>query len=427
MLTRVYLFVILVNKGFYLFMKIISRQFFVFILLSAVFFITGIGVGQNIKLERELSSNSSKLNLSISNDNPDFVDKTIDFDLFWDVWQALENKYYQAESVTDQDLYYGSIRGMVGALDDPYTVFFNPEEAEEFNQEMEGKFEGIGAEIGIKNDILTIISPLSGTPADLAGLRPGDKVLAIDDFDTSNIFVEEAVRRIRGPRGSLVILKILHKNAEASEDISIMRDEIIIPTISSEMKGQNKDIAYLRIFSFIDNTAQDFEKTVNLLLKQKPKGLILDLRSNPGGYLDSAVKIAGFWVKDGAPVVLERFADDKDQVYKSAGPAILKDLKTIVLVNEGSASASEILAGALRDYDYAVIVGEQTFGKGSVQDYSSLPGGSALKVTVAEWLTPGGASINKEGIAPDIAVEMTADDYNKDLDPQLQRAVELLE
>ena len=414
-------------------MKIISRQFWVFVLLSAMFFITGIGVGQNIKLGRQLSSSlddessCSKFNLSISNNKPDFVDKTIDFDLFWEVWQALENKYYQAKAVNDQDLYYGSIKGMVGALGDPYTVFFNPEEAEKFNQEMEGKFEGIGAEIGIKNDILTIIAPLTGTPADLAGLRPGDKVLAIDDFDTSNIFVEEAVRRIRGPRGSKVILKILHKDAETAEDISIIRDEIIIPTINSEMKGQNKDIAYLRIFSFIDNTAQDFKKNIDSLLKQKPKGLILDLRSNPGGYLDSAVKIAGFWVKDGAPVVLERFADDKDQVYKSSGPAILKDLKTVILVNEGSASASEILAGALRDYDYAVIVGEQTFGKGSVQDYSLLHGGSALKVTVAEWLTPGGANINKEGIAPDVAVEMTTDDYNKDLDPQLQKAVDLLE
>lgn len=410
-------------------MKIISRQFWVFVLLSSVFFIAGIGVGQNVQISRHLLSNSladeisaSKFNLSISDHKPN-----IDFDLFWDVWQALKNKYYHADAINDQDLYYGSIRGMVGALRDPYTVFFNPEEAAQFNQEMEGKFEGIGAEIGIKEDILTVIAPLPGTPAELAGLRPGDHVLAIDDFDTYNISVEEAVRRIRGPRGSKVILKILHRDLKIAEDISITRDEIIIPTISSEMKGQNKDIAYLRIYSFIDNTASDFKKSIGFLLKQKPKGLILDLRSNPGGYLDSAVKIAGFWIKDGSIVVLERFADDKEQVYKSSGPAVLENLKTIVLVNQGSASASEILAGALRDYDYAVIIGEQTFGKGSVQDYSPMQGGSALKITIAEWLTPKGTNINKEGIGPDITVEMTADDYNQDLDPQLEKAVGLLE
>ena len=404
---------------------------FVFLfLLVFIVFVLGIGVGQSIKFNRNNSPDKISANSLFSslgdNNLPEFVDaREVDFDLFWDVWESLEDQYYQQKEIADSDLFYGSIRGMVAALGDPYTIFFDPEQAQAFNQELQGTFEGIGAEIGIKHDRLTIIAPLPDTPAKKAGLRAGDKILAIDDVDTYNMFIDEAVRRIRGPKGSEVVLTVLSKDDTSPREVGIIRDKIIINTVSWEIVEGNKDLVYIRIFSFIEDAARDFKKEVDLILDQNPKGLILDLRSNPGGYLDAAVRIASFWIDNG-PVVKERFADDKIELYKAQGAAKLKDLKTVVLVNGGSASASEILAGALRDYNKAIIVGEQTFGKGSVQDYSNLKDGSALKITVAEWLTPQGVSINKEGITPDIVVEMTKEDYNEDRDPQMEKAVELL-
>jgi carboxyl-terminal processing protease len=415
--------------------KILYKHFncIFLLLLGLIVFVLGVSVGQSTKFNRQAQNNSpDKISAAplfgdLGNNNlPKFVDaKEVDFDLFWDVWKSLEDQYYQQQEIADSNLFYGSIRGMVAALGDPYTMFFDPKEARAFDQELQGTFEGIGAEIGIKHNRLTIIAPLPDTPAKRAGLRAGDKILAIDDVDTYNMFIDEAVRKIRGPRGSEVVLTILSKNDTSARKISIIRDKIIVRSVSWKPVENNKDLIYLRIFSFTDDTARDFKNQINAILKKNPKGIILDLRSNPGGYLDAAVRVASLWIEDG-PIVQERFADDKIELYKAQGKAILKDLKTVVLVNEGSASASEIVAGALQDYKKAIIVGEQTFGKGLVQDYSSLKDGSALKITVAEWLTPQGVSINKEGITPDNVVEMTKDDYNEDKDPQMEKAVELL-
>jgi len=358
---------------------------------------------------------------------PEFVDEdVVDFTLFWDVWESVENRYYK-QPVEDEKLFYGAIKGMVAALGDPYTTFFDPEEANTFNNDLEGKFEGIGAEIAIKNDILTIVAPLKDSPAERAGLLPGDKVFAIDGIETALLSLNDAVKKIRGPKGSTVVLNVLHKIDTAPVDIAVIRDKIVINTIKWELIGKDKDIAYISIFSFNPDTVKDFSAAVSEIVKKKPRGIILDLRSNPGGLLDAAVEISSFWIEDGIIVNEKNSLDAESVIYKATGRARLKSFETVVLVNVGSASGSEIVAGALRDYDKGVIVGETTFGKGSVQDYTILDGGSGLKVTIAEWLTPNGISINEDGIVPDIIIELTREDYNQDLDPQLDKAIELLE
>ncbi len=354
---------------------------------------------------------------------PAFVDnKSVDFKLFWNVWESLENRFYK-QPLSQEKLFYGAVKGMTAATGDPYTVFFDPTSAAEFNRELEGKFEGIGAEIAIKHDRLTVVSPLAESPAERAGLRPGDVILAIDKVDTATLSLEDAVSRIRGPKGTTVVLTILTKGVSETKDAQVKREEIIVKTVQWEIVAGN--VAYVRIFSFNEDTIDDFKTTVSAVIKKNSSGIILDLRSNPGGYLDSAVKMASYWIPEGV-IVEERFSDGAKDSYKAVGQARLEDQKTVVLVNEGSASASEIVAGALQDYGKATIVGEQTFGKGSVQDYSSLEGGSALKITIAEWLTPKGNSINEIGIKPDIVVPMSVEDVNNDMDPQLERAIELL-
>jgi len=410
---------------------LIYAGFFAFI-----FFLFGLGIGQTMRIEKYATQSADphtviKPIVSQNGSNscialPDFVDEeNVEFDLLWEVWETLEDRFYR-QPLSDEELFYGAVKGIASSLDDPYTVFFDPEEAEAFNRELEGKFEGIGAEIAIKHGRLTIVSPLPESPAEKAGLRPGDIVLVIDEEDTRDMSIEQAVFLIRGPKSTKVVLSIFSKGASEARDVTVIRDEIVIKTVSWEMVGDNNDIAYMDIFSFHEDTTKDFKRAVVELLRKQPKGIILDLRSNPGGFLDSAVDMASFWIDEG-PVVKERFFDQTVENYNAHGASKLKGIKTVVLVNEGSASASEIVAGALQDYDQATIVGEQTFGKGSVQEYAELQKGAALKVTIAEWLTPNGRSIEDEGITPDIIVEMTSEDFDNDLDPQLDKAIELLQ
>ncbi|MBI4359496.1 MAG: S41 family peptidase [Candidatus Jacksonbacteria bacterium] len=346
------------------------------------------------------------------------------FALFFEVWESLENRFYK-QPVSDEDLFYGAIKGMAASVRDPYTIFLDPKEAAEFNKELEGKFEGIGAEIAIKHDRLTIVSPLADSPAERAGLKPGNIILAIDSLNTAFMSLDEAVTRIRGPKGTMVLLTILSDDSDGTKEVSVKREEITVKTVQVEMVSED-NIAHIRVFSFNEDTMRDFKQAVSSILKRKTSGIILDLRSNPGGYLDSAVEMASYWIPEGV-IVEERFSDGAKDAYNAVPPSRLQDIKTVVLVNEGSASASEIVAGALKDYGKAVIVGEQTFGKGSVQDYSPLKDGSALKFTIAQWFTPKGISINDKGITPDVVVPMDAKDVNNNEDPQLTRAIELLQ
>ncbi len=351
------------------------------------------------------------------------LSQDVDFSLFWDVWDILQEQYVDKDKLNEKKMFYGALQGLVSSVDDPYTVFMDPKIAQDFEDDLSGTFEGIGAEIGIKNDILTIIAPLSGMPAEKAGLLAGDKVIAIDKESTAGISIDEAVRKIRGPKGTQVTLTISRDGLDNIEDIAITRDTIIVRSVRTQHRDDN--IFVIKISNFNEDTENLFNQAVKEIVEINPTGVILDLRNNPGGYLDTAIEIASEWIEDGV-VVIEKFSEEKKHEYLARGRARLKDYPTVVLVNQGSASASEILAGALRDYEKATIVGKQTFGKGSVQSLEDLRDGSSVKITVAKWLTPNGDCINEQGIIPDQEVELTPEDYNENRDPQTDRAIEIL-
>jgi carboxyl-terminal processing protease len=308
-------------------------------------------------------------------------------------------------------------------MDDPYTIFMDPKEAQEFSDDLLGTFEGIGAEVGMRNDLITVIAPLAGMPAEKAGIRAGDKIYAINGESTIGLGVDEAVKKIRGPKGTEVVLTIIRQDEEGPIDIKIIRDQIFVKSVKTEIRKDG--VMVITVSNFNDDTLDLFNQAVETALTKNPKGLILDLRNNPGGYLDTAIYMASAWVKEG-PVVVEQFGEGKRQEYFATGNNRLGNFKTVVLINGGSASASEIVAGALRDYKKATLVGEQSYGKGSVQSLRNLSDGSALKVTVAKWLTPSGDFINDKGITPDIEVKLSKDDLNKNIDPQMNKALELI-
>ncbi len=346
----------------------------------------------------------------------------IDFSLFWEAWNRLEEKSVDKEKFDTQEMIYGAISGMVKSLEDPYTVFLNPEEAERFKEDISGIFEGVGMEIGIRKGQLQVIAPLEGTPAKKAGLRPGDKIIKVGDTLTTDITIDEAVNLIRGPKGTEVTLTIYREEWGSSQEIKIIRETIEIPSLDWEMLEDN--IAHLKLYHFTEKASVDFRETAIKILNSPAEKIILDLRNNPGGYLEVAQDIAGWFLKRGDIVVIEEGKERK--IYKSQGSASLSEYPIVILINQGSASGSEILAGALRDNRGILIVGETSFGKGSVQELESLKGGSTLKITVAKWLTPKGELITDKGLEPDIKVEMTEEDYEENRDPQLQKAIEII-
>jgi carboxyl-terminal processing protease len=314
---------------------------------------------------------------------------------------------------------------MVKSLDDPYTVFLKPEDNKKFLEDVSGSFEGIGIEIGIKKKQLQVISVLEGTPAEKAGLRAGDKIIKINDNLTSDLTIDEAVSLIRGKKGTEVSLSIFRDDWDSIKEIKIIRDRINIPSIKWELK--EGDIAYIKINQFSAKSDYDFLKTAIEILNSPAKKIILDLRNNPGGYLEVAVDMAGWFLKKGDTVVIEDFKNDKDDVvYKAKGNSKFLNYPIVVLINNSSASAAEILAAALQENRNIKLIGEKSFGKGSVQKIEELSDKSALKITVANWLTPKGKVISKEGLTPDIKVEMTEEDYQNKRDPQLDKAIEII-
>ena len=349
----------------------------------------------------------------------------VDFSLFWSVWDLVKSKYVDNGKLDAQKLVYGAIKGMLAATGDPYTNFLDPEENKKFSQDISGSFEGIGAELGIKNGILTVVAPLEGTPAEKAGLRAGDKIVKIDGKITADMTIEDAVDSIRGTKGTQVTLTILRNQEQDTRDIKVERNIINVKSVEAEIKNGN--FAYIKITRFGDETIKEFQAALNKMLAQKPKGMIIDLRNNPGGYLEASVDIASKLIPKDKVVVIEESGDKKQQKMYTRGGDVASNMETIVLINEGSASASEILAGALKDDRANVtLVGKKSFGKGSVQEFIDMPQGTAAKITVARWLTPTGKQINEEGIHPDVEVEMTNDDFNNDRDPQMDKALELL-
>lgn len=356
--------------------------------------------------------------------NKKAVSNDVDFKLFWEVWNTLKRDYVDQNKLTEKKLFYGALSGLVGATDDPYSVFMNPEEAREFEEDLSGTFDGIGAEIGFRDDVLTIIAPLEGMPAIKAGVRTGDKIYAIDGENAQDLSVEEAVKKIRGPKGTSVKLTLVREGSREPIDISIVRDTVIVKSVKTSF-DEKTGLFTIKLSNFNNDTDALFNQAVSEALIKKPRGLILDLRNNPGGYLDTAVLVASEWVKEGS-IVTEEFGDGRRIEHVSRGSARLASIPTVVLVNEGSASASEIVAGALKDYGLAKLVGEKTFGKGSVQVLRQLEDGSVVKITTAKWLTPKGSYIHELGIEPEIMIEMSFEDYQANRDPQTDEAKKIL-
>lgn len=344
-----------------------------------------------------------------------------DSQLFNQVTKAIRSRYVN-QPVAEQELFYGSLKGLVASLGDPYSIFLDPQETKEFNKELQGSFEGIGAEIGIKNNQLTIIAPLLDSPAIKAGLKAGDKIYKIDGKETVSMSLDEAITLIRGPENSSVTLTILSLGETNVRDVSVKRQVITMKSVT--WKKLDGNIAEITLSHFTSDTVSEFKNVAQEIILANPQGIILDLRDNPGGFLDASIDIAGEFV--GNKVIVIEEMGTKQESHSATGSGSLLNFKMVVLVNNGSASASEIVAGALQDYGRATLVGEQTYGKGSVQDFEEFDDGSSLKLTVAKWLTPKGRSINENGISPDIQVKLTDDDYNNNRDPQLDKAMELL-
>jgi len=351
------------------------------------------------------------------------IAQNIDFGLYWDVWDAMKELYVDKDQISDKQLFYGSLKGLVNSLEDPYSEFMDPQLTKEFEEDMSGSFEGIGAEIGIRDGILTVIAPLEGTPAQKAGLMSGDKILEINGESTKDMNIDQAVSKIRGPKGTEVVLNIFRTGLEDFKDINIIRDTIVIKSVSLEILDNN--IFLIKINAFNDDTEYLFSDFAKQAFDNKAKGVILDLRNNPGGYLETSVNVLGEWI-NGEVALAERFTDGHEMEYIAKGNNYLKDIPTVVLINYGSASASEIVSGALQDYGKAKIIGEKSYGKGSVQMVKNIKDGFSLKITIAKWLTPKGQDINKEGIKPDEEVKLSLEDFENDIDNQLNRALEIL-
>ncbi len=349
-----------------------------------------------------------------------------DLSILWDVLKIIKTKYKGRKDLNDQDLVYGAAEGVVKSLGDPYSEFMAPESSKKFLEDISGSFEGIGAEIGIKDGVLTVVAPLEGTPAKKAGLMSSDKIIKIDNETTLELSIEKAITLIRGPRGTKVTLTILRGDNNEQREITVRRGIIKVPVIEWSLK-ENGDIAYIQLFSFTENSPDKFSQITQEILQSPANKMILDLRGNPGGYLESAVEIAGWFLADGELVVREDKGDGKGELYKSKGKAVFGEWPTVILIDEGSASASEILAGALRDHLGTKLIGKNSFGKGTVQQMESLKKGASLKITIADWITPSGLSISKSGLSPDIEVNLDIDTFKQGRDSQLQKAIETLE
>lgn len=334
------------------------------------------------------------------------------------VWDILNTEYVGANGLDRTAVLQGAIRGMLSALDDPYTVFFDDSETTDFLNGLSGTFEGVGIEVSLEENGLTVISPLKDSPAQKAGIEAGDIIVAIDGTLTDGITLDEAVGKIRGPRNSSVTLRVVRDGEE--RDIAVIRDTITVPSVRYEKRDGG--IAYIEILQFSEDTTAEFERAANAALADGATSIVLDLRYNPGGYLEAAVDVAGWFTPRNTLVVTEREGSGVTRQHKAQGPSSLADIPVVIVQNEGSASASEILSGALRDVRSAAIVGQKSFGKGTVQILERLDGGTSIKFTIARWITPSGQEINGTGIEATMSVE---DNSETPQDEQLEKAFEI--
>jgi len=351
-------------------------------------------------------------------------EKEVNISLLWSVWRLLLKNYIAPEKLQVTPMIYGATEGMVQALNDPYTVFMPPQENKEFRQALNGHLQGIGAELTLRDKNTVVVAPLKGSPAEKAGLVPEDIITHVDATSIEGFTLGDTVDLIRGAKGTEVTLTI--KRGDTTLDVTITRDDITVPSTESEVIAYaGKTIGKVSLNRFGDTTSQEVEKAVQDLMEKNVDGIIIDVRFNGGGYLDAAVDLASMFMKQGQVVSVARRTGEPTVHYVS-GNTIAADVPLVILINEGSASASEILAGALQDSARATVIGKQSFGKGTVQEVFELPGGTSIRITTAKWLTPSGKDLGKEGVTPDIEVDRTIEDIQADKDPQLDAALEFL-
>lgn len=393
--------------------------------VAAVVVAAALGFGGGILVGGKTYANTPLLGTS--------APEGVDFSPVWKAWKIMDEKFVPASvstsslakaSTTDPTdrRVWGMIEGLAASLDDPYTYFLPPAEQKQFQDDMTGAFEGVGMEIAVRDEVLTVVSPLKGTPAERAGIRAGDKILMIDDQDTRGLDITSAVQRIRGPKGSTVKFSVLREGWLASKEISVIRDVINVPIVTTEIKD---GVFVVTLASFTANSPGLFRSALRKFVDSGLTRLVIDLRGNPGGYLDAAVDMASWFLPAGKVVVVEDYAGHQENVnHRSRGYDVFNDnLKMVILVDRGSASASEILALALKSHGKATLLGATTFGKGSVQELIEITPDTGLKLTVARWLGPNGEHIPNTGIVPDISIERSEDDITAGRDPQMEAAI----
>jgi len=403
------------------FFKYRAYIFSVLIVMGIVFY-SGFYFGA--EKEKEYSRLSSIINKTATSTS------NVDFEAFWKAWSVIDEKFVPTSTTTankadSEARVYGAIEGMVASLGDPYTVFFPPVEAKMFEEEISGNFGGVGMEVGIKDEVLTVIAPLRDTPAYKAGIKAGDRIVKIDDTVTAGLNTAEAVKKIRGEVGTSVVLTLSRVGVPENFDIKVTRGIINIPTIDTEIK---KDVFIISLYNFSALSSNAFRGALREFVESGKTKMIIDLRGNPGGYLEAAIDMASWFLPSGKVVVKEDFRNAEDvQIFRSKGYNIFNDnLKLVVLIDGGSASASEILAGALREHGVATLVGTQSFGKGSVQELIDITSNTSLKVTIAKWLTPNGKSISDGGLTPDVEIKIDEEKFKAGIDTQLDGAIEIL-
>lgn len=392
------------------------RKFFVVIgilWLAVIFYLTGYLVGhKNLIFEKNYQPKIANLELK--------KPKDVDFGIFWKAWDIVNEKY--VGTISTQKLVHGAVKGMVEALGDPYSMMMEESENKAMLDDLSGELEGIGAELSLKDEKIIVVAPLDGSPAAKVGLKPNDQIVAIDDKDTVQMSLDDAVKLIRGKAGTEVVLLVNREGFEKPQEFKITRENISIASVKWEIKNDN--IGYIKITQFGDDTTGLIQKAAKELVAKNPKAIILDLRNNPGGYLETSVDVASLFVPAGNVIVKEQYKNGNKEELKTTVEPLLKDYNLVVLVNEGSASASEIVAGALRDIKGIKIVGKKSFGKGTVQELNDLDATATLRLTIAKWLTPKDFAIDKEGIKPDYEVDENTTDPSQD--SQLNKALELV-
>lgn len=345
------------------------------------------------------------------------------FGPFWEAWEIVHEQFVD-QPVDDDALMRGAIRGMIDALGDQHSSYMDPDEYRQANMPMDGEYEGIGAWVDTSGEFLTITSPMAGSPAEKAGLKPGDMIIKVNGEDMTGIDSSLVLRQVLGPAGTEVVLTIAREGESQPFDVTVTRDKITLKSVESEMLDQN--IAYIQLTTFGENSTRELRAALRELLRQNPKGLILDLRNNGGGYLNTAIEVVSQFIPDGV-VMIERYGDGTEHTYRALSGGLATEIPLVVLINEGTASASEITAGAIQDYGRGMLVGMTSYGKGSVQNWVPLRNDEgAVRVTIARWLTPDGRQIHEVGLEPDFVVELTEEDFEAGRDPQLEKAIELL-